>query len=241
MSHGCAERITAQPGWGKVPTQTDNPARIGLVVALQQAGGGVVAEPWKAVPAHGEPWDSALVQRFLQGEPLAVRRVATLARQVAATHAYAMPAADREDVAQEVVLQVYRALTARGFALRSGLEPLVRAVAHRRCVDWMRRGRRMRPLGVDPPSRATAPDDAAARHEEALAGAEVIRRLSEPCREVLRLRIAHGLSHSAVAERLGRSEGGVRNLLSKCLHEARRLLHELDAHRGPGGDRGPIR
>jgi len=241
MSHGCAERTTPQLGWGRARVRTDIPARIRPVFTLQQAGGSTVAEPWKAVPAHGEPWDSALVQRFLQGEPLAVRRVATLARQVAATHAYAMPAPDREDVAQEVVLQVYRALTARGFTLRGGLEPLVRAVAHRRCVDWMRRGRRMRPLGVDPPSRETAPDDVAARHEEALAGAEVIRRLSEPCREVLRLRIAHGLSHSAVAERLGRSEGGVRNLLSKCLHEARRLLHEHDAHRGPGGDRGPTR
>lgn len=200
-----------------------------------------MAEPWQAVPGRGEPWDSALVRRFLQGEPLAVRRVATLARQVSAAHAYAMPAADREDVAQEVVLQVYRALSASEFTLHEGLEPFIRAVAHRRCVDWMRKGRRALPLAVDPPSRETAPDDAAARHEAAVAGAEVIRRLSEPCREILRLRVAHGLSHRAVAERLGRSEGGVRNLLSKCLHEARQLLHELDAHHAPGGARGTDR
>ena len=241
MSHGCAERTTARPRWGKVRTQSDNPARIRLVVALPQVGGGAVAEPWRAAPERGGPWDAALAQQFLQGEPLAVRRVAALARQVTATHAYAMPAADREDVAQEVVLQVYRALSAHGFTLHEGLEPLVRAIAHRRCVDWLRRGRRMRPLGTDPPSRETAPDDLAAQHEESLVGAEVIRQLSEPCREVLRLRIVHGLSHRAVAERLGRSEGGVRNLLSKCLHEARQLLHELDAHRIPGGHRGPTR
>lgn len=241
MSHGCAESTTPRPGRGRVRVRADNPARIRRVLKLQQAGRSTVAEPWMAVPADGEPWDVALVRRFLQGESLAVRRVATLARQVAATHAYAMPAADREDVAQEVVLQVYRALTAPGFTLRGELEPLVRAVAHRRCVDWMRRGRRMRPLGVDLPSREAAPDDAAARHEEALAGADVIRRLSAPCREILRLRIADGLSHRAIAGRLGRSEGGVRNLLSKCLHEARRLLHETDPHRGPGGDRGLTR
>lgn len=177
--------------------------------------------------------DEDLRRRFLLGERDAVAQVAALARGVVRSRSYAVPRAEQDDLAQEVVLQVYRSLGAPGLVLAEGLPAFVRSIAHRRLVDWVRRQRAARRVTVSPIAPLPAPDETAIARERLDLGRAVLRQLSADCRTIMRLRACDGLSHRAIAERLGRSEGGVRNLLSTCLQEARRFLEEAKGRGTP--------
>jgi RNA polymerase sigma-70 factor (ECF subfamily) len=86
------------------------------------------------------------------------------------------------------------------------------------------------PLAELPPERlAAAEPDAAStaqeRQREALV-AEAVARLPRRCREIFELRLGSGLSHGAIAERLGLSEATVRVQLARGVQKCVRFLRE---------------
>lgn len=163
--------------------------------------------------------DSDRVGRFGRGEPEEIANVARLARYMVSEHGYYVPRDEQDDVVQEILVHVYRVVVAPDFEIEHGFEALVRSVAHRRCVDWLRRHRPAEPLRGEARSFST-PESEALRREKRQVVARVLRSLSRSCLEVLRLRLSQGLSYRDIAERLGRTEGGVRSQMYKCLRRA---------------------
>jgi RNA polymerase sigma-70 factor (ECF subfamily) len=72
----------------------------------------------------------------------------------------------------------------------------------------------------------SSPSMKAERHEQELRLADVLAKLPDHYREVIILRNLEGLSHEAVAERMGRSVGAVRMLWVRALAELRVALVE---------------
>ena len=168
-----------------------------------------------------------MLQQFRSGDSDAVAHVAALTRLVVRSSAYYIPAGEREDVAQEAVLDIYRTVTRPGFGLRRNLDAIVRSIAHRRCVDWLRRQRAASPIGPDVAAESTRPDRILASKETAELILRTLERLGPSCRDLIRLRVVEDLSFRRIAERLERTEGGVRTRMYKCLREARRIFREL--------------
>jgi RNA polymerase sigma-70 factor (ECF subfamily) len=140
-----------------------------------------------------------------------------------------VPAGERPDIVQDVTAQVWRALAAPGAAPPDDLEAFARAIAYRRCVDWVRRHRATEDVSDELVDGAPRPDRAVLDGERKRIGEHVLRSLRERCRELFQLHAGQGLTYREIAERQGRLEKTVRNQMSECLREAR------DLARGWGG------
>lgn len=163
------------------------------------------------------------------GDAAAMDRVAAQARRVVGCRAYRVRREEQPDLVQQVVLEVWQAVRQPGFVLSRSLDALVRSVAYRRVIDWRRRRRVEAELPDGMPAPDADPQAACERREERLLGQRIWAELSEPCRQVLHLRMDEGLSYREIAERQGRSEGAVRNQMYKCLKRARWIHEELVA------------
>lgn len=80
-------------------------------------------------------------------------------------------------------------------------------------------------------SAITSPSERVAKQEQQVMLAELLDRLPADYREVIVLRNLEGLSHTEVAERMGRSVGAVRMLWVRALQEVRQQF----AANAPGG------
>ena len=183
---------------------------------------------------HDRP-ENPFFRRLLVGDPAAASRVAKLARLVVGDRGYFIPAKDRPDIVQEVILDVWRAVIRPGFRFGQEFDSFVRTVAYRRCVDWLRRSRPTEELESNPLPGAGRPDEELFDREQIERGRQVLRQLGASCLEVIRLRSIDELSYRQIAERQGRSEGAVRNQMYKCLKQARRILEELGMQTPPTG------
>lgn len=182
--------------------------------------------------------DASILGRFLDGEPDAVSRVATVARFVVGDRAYVIPKADRQDLVQECLVHVYGTCRRPEFRLEESLEAFVRTVAYRRCVDWMRRQRPAVPVSSSIADPSKGPEVRVAEKETIELGRQVLQALGRSCREIIRLRTAEALSYREVADRLGRSEGAARNMMYRCLQEARAILEALEGSSRGSRDQG---
>ena len=179
--------------------------------------------------------ESAFFRRLLSGDPAAASRVVAVARQVVSHRGYFIPSADRPDIIQDVLLDVWRALARPDFRRGPDFDGFVRTVTYRRCVDWVRRKRTEEKLTTDPGPQTVAPADKELLTRELLdQGREVLRSLQDSCRELMRLRMVEELPYRRIAERLQRTEGALRNHMYNCLKEAKRILDELRPSRGSG-------
>lgn len=165
-------------------------------------------------------------ERFRRGEPEVISAVARLARHMVGEKGYFVPLDDREDLVQEILIHVHRALSEPGFQLRHGLEAFIRVVAHRRCVDWMRRYKPVDPIDAEAKSTNPGPERVLLSKERIARGVLVLRALGSSCLELIRLRVRDGLSYREMAARLARTEGGIRSQMYKCLKRARLLLEQ---------------
>jgi len=165
-----------------------------------------------------------------------VRRVRKLVRRVVRFRGYYIPADERADVVQEVMLEVWRSVSGAGSEAPRSVEALVRSIAYRRCVDWMRRRRASRAIEGLPVETARGPDAEYDDAEQRRLGMLILARLRPPCRELFRLHAVLHLSYRQIGERLGRSEGALRTQMCECLKEAREIHRRLAAGRGTGAD-----
>ncbi len=121
---------------------------------------------------------------------------------------------DAEDVAQDVLIQVWTALA--GFAGTSSFTTWLYRIVVNRCLNKVRRRRWTRPvLDTDPPPAAGAEDTVVAQHR-ARAAMEAVAALPPDQRAVIVLHQLEGLSYREVAAIVNVSEDAVRGRLHRA-------------------------
>lgn len=165
---------------------------------------------------------------------MAVRAVRDFARRVVDERGYYVAHADREDLLQQTLLDVYRAASRPGFALRAGLHAFVRSITHRRCIDWVRLRRPVEPISAEMPDPGNPVDLKLEESQRIAIAAQALRRLGAECRELIVLRAGRGLSYGQIAAARGERAGTVRNRMHRCLRRAHRLFREMESRREAG-------
>lgn len=168
------------------------------------------------------------MHRFVQGDQEAIANVGALVRRVVFDRGYWIPRDEQDDVVQEAVVRIYKAISQPQFQLKRDFKAYVRSVAHHRCVDWIRRHRPSEPVDPQTANPRPGPDGDFATHERLELGRRILGMLGASCLRVIRLRIRDELSHREIAEQLGRTEGGVRNQFHKCLDRARAIAKKFE-------------
>jgi RNA polymerase sigma factor (sigma-70 family) len=157
----------------------------------------------------------------------ALTRAAAVARRVVAARGYRIPAHEREDVLQEAMLQLWRALSSPAAREIRSVEAFATTVAHRSCLLWLRR--RSRPVEPvrDPAENTPSAEERMLEREHLDLALRVVRRLRPGCKEILRLHVLDRRSYREIATLLNRSEHGLRTQMCDCLQQARRILEQL--------------
>jgi len=105
-------------------------------------------------------------------------------------------------------------------------------VAHNKRIDYYRRNRRhlMSPLqeleDLFDEDEHQLPEYVALRQEAQYTLRRKIARLPPLQQEILRLRFAHGLRTKEIAQRLQRTDSGIRNMLARTLNHLRRSYEQ---------------
>ena len=171
--------------------------------------------------------DAAIVRRAIEGDERAMRllwnqhapHVDAVVRRLAGDPDLA------QDIAQEVWIQIFRALPSwRGDAKFS---TWIHRVAINRTLNAMRRVKRLSTMetGIDEDSAVVEQD--AERSMLAQTIAEATRKLSPGARTVFLLHDVEGYTHEEIAVELGITPGGSKSQLFKARAKLRRLLAPL--------------
>ncbi len=186
-----------------------------------------VPPPSAAPPA---PADERLVAGILSGEEGALSQVRRWVRGAIGPYRFRL-AAEIEDIEQEILIDLLRALAAGRFEGRSLLATYVRRMVHHKCLNRLRsrRGRQWVDCSevelVDP---EPTPFERERRRGEFELGLRVLAGMPEPCRELWRM-IHRGLSYEAMSERLGVAAGTLRVRVLRCREKALALRDLLAA------------
>ncbi len=174
--------------------------------------------------------DAAIVRRAIDGDERAMRllwnqhapHVDAVVRRLAGDPDLA------EDIAQEVWIQIFRALpTWRGDAK---FGTWVHRIAVNRALNALRRVRRLGAVetGIEEDSALVEPvDQGAERRMLARSIDEAVQRLSPGARTVFVLHDVEGYTHEEIAAELGITAGGSKSQLFKARAKLRRLLAPL--------------
>lgn len=171
------------------------------------------------------------IHRFLDGD--AYLHARTQAALVIRSRRYRIRVSDQADLIQTVLAEACEAMAGPEFTFQKSIGAFIRTLAHRRCIDWVRRNRPNSPLEIDRPSLSPLPDEKIIANERAVLATEILSQLSPTCRELIQKHIFQGLSYAEIAAGTGRTEGALRVEMHKCLGKAREL-----ARRGPGSGNG---
>jgi len=179
--------------------------------------------------------DAELVARCRSGDDEAWRElVARFSRYVYAIviQAYRLPAADAEDVFQEVFARTYERL--EDLRDDASIRPWIGQLTRRLCVDHLRSRKRE---GELEPIEQGAPDATLARIEEALSIREGLKLLSAECQEILDRFFSRDESYETISGALGIPGGTVASRISRCLAKLREQLAEgRTASPAPSGE-----
>lgn len=139
---------------------------------------------------------------------------------------FSSDAADAEDAAQEIFLQLWRA-AGRYDAARGSEAVFIATLARRLLIDRYRE-RRRRPVEVvidDPDGHWAAVEDvSAAVSSDAERAAAVLRELTPDQQKVIGLSVVEGLSQSEIATSTGLPLGTVKTLMRRGLLQIRSVL-----------------
>ena len=181
--------------------------------------------------------DAAIVRRAIEGDERAMRllwnqhaaHVDAVVRRLAADPDLA------EDIAQEVWIQIFRALPSwRGDAKFS---TWVHRVAINRSLNALRRTKRIAATETAIEEDSAAVEQDADRSMLAQTIDEAARQLSPGARTVFLLHDVEGYTHEEIATELGITPGGSKSQLFKARAKLRRLLAPLVDTSSPGMDR----
>jgi RNA polymerase sigma-70 factor (ECF subfamily) len=113
-------------------------------------------------------------------------------------------------------------------------EAWLRRVAYNKCMDLHRRASRHPAYPLEPhvetlyDDERLAPEQSALRQEEVEHLQKHLAALSTDQQELLRLRFADQLTCAQIAERMRKSEGAIRTMLSRTLHLLRGIYRERE-------------
>jgi RNA polymerase sigma-70 factor (ECF subfamily) len=72
----------------------------------------------------------------------------------------------------------------------------------------------------------TSPSQAMARGQREKAVVQAMQRLPQESRDALRMKYVEGLPSKEIAERLGKSDGAIRVMLTRTLNKLQRILED---------------
>lgn len=176
--------------------------------------------------------------RLGRGDPKAVEEVRERVDRILAHRGFAMAQQDRDDVRQEVMIQLWQAVTRPSFDPAAGFWSFVELVTARRAIDWLRRQSRSVADLKPSPSAGVTPSAAALEREKRQMAQRALSALDPSCRELVTLHLEKGRSYRELAQILGRSEGALRVQMYRCIRRVRKILDDLSARADarPGGE-----
>jgi RNA polymerase sigma factor (sigma-70 family) len=148
----------------------------------------------------------------------------------------------REDIVQAVYVRLVESLETYDSSL-SSLRTFVSLVAARTCIDWLRSQSTLMRTGQNVPisddddpehndavlqSEFEPPDEAVAKAELALLIRRSLDRLSDTCRELLRLRFFLDLTYERIAAMLEKKENTINVGILRCLAQLKTAYHKVE-------------
>lgn len=191
---------------------------------------------WKEKPVSGFPEDErALVQACLDGDEQAWRRLFAYAFPLAVRVArgkFRLNAADAEEVGQWVLQRLANGALER-YRGEGSFEGFIKAMAWCETMNLLRernakgRGGHYLHVSLDAPESPAAcraqsgvsPQQAAEARELVEQLRSALRRVGEPCREMIERHYLHEQSYAWIAQDLNLPEGTVASRLSRCLRK----------------------
>lgn len=135
---------------------------------------------------------------------------------------------DAEDIVTETFIAALEQKEPAFFALNEQEQlAWLRRVAYHKCIDQYRRSVRRPLVPLEEHTEALYederlnPDQVALRHEENELLYQRLNQLPDHYRTILQLRFANGLRCTEISQRLDKSEGAIRVLLSRALNMLR--------------------
>lgn len=187
-------------------------------------------------PPELEPGTSAeaWARRLQRGDPPAVQEARKRVGKILAHGALQIPPQDRDDLAQEVMTEIWQAVNRSRFDFSSGFWGFVEVVTARRCIDWLRSRKEQVPIPDGLGSPAPGPLKRALARERSGMASEVLAALHPRCQQLVSLRLRDELSYKEIAEVTGTSEGTARVQFYRCIRGASRLLKRIAEAKQPG-------
>jgi RNA polymerase sigma-70 factor (ECF subfamily) len=182
--------------------------------------------PQDDTSSSSEEWGRLL----RRGDVDAVRHVRERVRKILGYRRLAIPNHDRDDLEQEVMVELWRAVNRPGFDFSAGFWGFVEVVTSRRCIDWLRSQRTPVRLLESIRDERSSPLDSLLDDERAGIARHALERLDSECKMILTMRIQHRLPYREIAEHLGKSEGAVRVQVHRCIRRAQQLISESGEH-----------
>jgi RNA polymerase sigma-70 factor (ECF subfamily) len=168
--------------------------------------------------------DHELLRAFRSGERAAHRTIETWMREIVRFRGFSLSRSEREDVVQDGIVRLWRAVSRDDFEIGTSLKGYVRRVASSACIDCVRRRQPGEDLRDDHATADPSP------YEEVLASDRqaqlywALQHLGERCRNLIQAHFFEGQPYAVIAARLGRSESTLRVHVFHCIRQARRLL-----------------
>lgn len=188
---------------------------------------------------HPTPSSEEWGRRLRLGDPEAVGRVRERVRRILSARRLAIATDEREDLEQDVMTEVWRAVNRSGFDLAGGFWGFVEVVASRRCIDYRRARRDVTTLDEEHRDGAAGPFESAVTAQRTDLASRILARLEPPCRQLVTMRLHDGMSFREIAQVLGRSEGALRVQMHRCIAKARDIADDLESDRRSAEEEQP--
>lgn len=178
-------------------------------------------------------------ERLRQRDPAGIAQVRARVRRLLAHTSFRIPAADREDLEQEILVQLWQIVCRPGFDDGPGFWKLLEVVTCRRAIDWRRAVRPGGPMTTDPLDPRPNVLGELLNDERRRLARQALEQLAPPCQELVRLHVFEGKTYDEIARLQGRKPGALRVQMYRCVQHARSILRFLGARSRSDG--GPAR
>lgn len=168
------------------------------------------------------------ISSLLAGDPELIDRVRGWVRLSLTTY-HDVLGGDLEDLEQETLLDLTRALREQRFKGKCSLRTFVRSVAHHKAIDRLRARSRRKFLDIedlDLPETGRSPLDEVAGAEDIAIALRVQQEMPSNCRELWR-RLQEGLSYREMSRHFGVTEATLRLRVFRCRQRALKKRAEI--------------
>ncbi len=179
-------------------------------------------------PSPTRPDDADLIACLLAGDGETVERVRVWIRGAFKPYRGRL-APEFEDLEQDILLDLTRALREGRYRGTSRLRTYVRAYTHHKCIDRLRALDRRQWIDIsdlDLPSRSPSALEELSRSETVELALRVFAEMSESCRELWRM-LQQGLPYREMSRRLGVAAGTLRARVLRCRRRALEMREKI--------------